>query len=336
MVRLVRPAGAGRGAGLGAGEEAGGDVGGEAGEGGERWTCALVNNMPDTAFADTEEQFLGLLDGASGDQTIAVRLYTLERVPRGEQAAARIAAGYLPLAQLRDDPPDALVVTGSNPLEPRIEDEPYWTDLVDLLSWGRDHVSTMLLSCLSAHAALVAFDGLERRRLEAKCTGVFGQVAETAHPLVAGLVPPIVLPHSRLNTVEADDLRGAGYDVALHSDAVGWSVATKMVDRSRVVVMQGHPEYGRASLLREYQRDARRYVRHERDEAPRLPIDCVGPEDQAGLADLHQRVTGGERDPALVEAFGFDQAGARAPWPWRSMAVGLYQNWLAGIPKRSD
>ena len=46
--------------------------------------------MPDTAFTDTEEQFLGLLDGASGDQTIAVRLHTLEKVPRGEQAAARI------------------------------------------------------------------------------------------------------------------------------------------------------------------------------------------------------------------------------------------------------
>lgn len=328
MVRLVRPAGADRGAGLGAG--------GGTGEQGERWTCALVNNMPDSAFVDTEEQFLGLLDGASGDQTIAVRLHTLEKVPRGEQAAARIAAGYLPLAQLRGDPPDALVVTGSNPLETHIEDEPYWADLVDLLSWGRDHVSTMLLSCLSAHAALVAFDGLERRRLKAKCTGVFGQVAQTAHPLVAGLIPPIVLPHSRLNTVEADDLRGAGYEVALHSDAVGWSVATKLVDRSRVVVMQGHPEYGPASLLREYQRDVRRYVRHERDEVPCLPIDCVSPEDREGLADLHQRVTGGERDPALVEAFGFDQAGARAPWPWRPMAVGLYENWLAGVPKRSD
>jgi homoserine O-succinyltransferase len=168
MVRLVRPAGADRGAGLGAGEEAGEEVE----EGGERWTCALVNNMPDTAFVDTEEQFLGLLDGASGHQTITVRLHTLEKVPRGEKAAARIAAGYLSLAQLRGDPPDALVVTGSNPLETRIEDEPYWADLVDLLSWGRDHVSTMLLSCLSAHAALVAFDGLERRRLKAKCTSV--------------------------------------------------------------------------------------------------------------------------------------------------------------------
>ena len=64
--------------------------------------------------------------------------------------------------------------------------------------------------------------------------------------------------------------------MALHSDAVGWSVATKTVDRCRVVVMQGHPEYGRASLLREYQRDARRYVRHERDELPRLPIRLRG------------------------------------------------------------
>jgi homoserine O-succinyltransferase len=309
-----------------------GHVGAAAG----RWTCALVNNMPDSAFVATEEQFLGLLDAASGKQSVEVRRATMDGVPRGEQAAARIAAEYLPLTCIRQDPPDVLIVTGANPLALHIEDEPYWSELEDLLTWGRTEVPTMLLSCLSAHAALVVYDGLERRLLEAKCTGVFPQTAEPTHPLAAGLVPPIVLPHSRLNTVEVGDLVAAGYRLALHSDAVGWSVATKMVDHSQVVLVQGHPEYGPTSLLREYLRDVRRYVHHERDEVPRLPGDCVAPDDWAALEELHRRVIGGERDPALLETFDFDQAGARAPWSWRTTAIRLYENWLARVPQRSD
>jgi homoserine O-succinyltransferase len=194
----------------------------------------------------------------------------------------------------------------------------------------------MVLSCLSAHAALLVFEGMERSALEHKCTGVFPQVAEPGHPLTARMAGRLTLPHSRLNTVEVGRLTDAGYRVALGSEEVGWSVATKSVNRSDVVLVQGHPEYDPSSLLREYQRDVRRYVRHERDTLPCLPADCAGPDDWADLAELHKRVIGGERDPALVEAFDFDQAGQRAPWPWHDLAVTLYENWLAAIPMRSD
>ena len=44
---------------------------------------------------------------------------------------------------------------------------------------------------------------------------------------------------------------------------------------------------------------------------------------------------GGERDPALVAAFPFDEVGARAPWPWRGAALRLYANLLDTIPTRS-
>jgi homoserine O-succinyltransferase len=301
-----------------------------------RWTCSLVNNMPDSAFEASEAQYLGLLEAASGGDTITVRRHTMAGVPRGPVAAVRIASEYLPLAQIREDPPDVLIVTGSNPVEADIADEPYWGELADLLTWGADHVPTMLLSCLAAHAAVSVFDGLARQRLATKCTGVFAQVAEPTHPLAGGMAPPLVLPHSRLNTVEPAALTAAGYRVALGSAEVGWSVATKLVGRAEVVLVQGHPEYGPSTLLREYQRDVRRYAAHERDDVPCLPGGCVADDDWGSLAELQRRVTGGERDPALVEAFGFDQAGGRAPWPWRTMAVGLYQNWLAGVPKRSD
>src|SRR5271154_6263808 len=122
-------------------------------EGPVGWTCALVNNMPDAAFGATERQFMGLLAAGSGCETVLLTRHTMVGVPRGERIRARIAAEYRPLDDITSDPPDLLVVTGSNPIESRIEDEPYWSDLHGLLKWGSENVPAMVLSCLSAPPA---------------------------------------------------------------------------------------------------------------------------------------------------------------------------------------
>ena len=46
-------------------------------DGPAQWTCALVNNMPDAAFGATERQFVGLLDAASGCETVVLTRYTM-------------------------------------------------------------------------------------------------------------------------------------------------------------------------------------------------------------------------------------------------------------------
>jgi homoserine O-succinyltransferase len=305
-------------------------------DGGARWTCAFVNNMPDGAFESTERQFVGLLEAGSDSAVVDVKRFAMAGVPRGDRAASRIAEQYWPMEAIRADPPDLLIVTGSNPLEERITDEPYWDELADLLTWGSGHVGSMLLSCLSAHAALEVFDGIERVHLASKCTGVFAQEVDASHPFGAGLERSIVLPHSRTNAVPQDALERAGYHIAIQSEAVGWSVATRDVAGCQVVLVQGHPEYEPSSLLREYQRDVRRYVRHEREEIPCLPLHCVAPQDWAQLEALHLAVTEGSRDPALVEAYPFAEVGARSTWPWSVTARRLYANWLAGSRTRSD
>jgi homoserine O-succinyltransferase len=304
-------------------------------EGPVRWRCALVNNMPDAAFGATERQFVGLLNAGSGGQTVAVTRHTMAGVPRGERIRARIAAEYRPLGDITSDPPDLLVVTGSNPIESRIEDEPYWSDLCGLLRWGSQNVPVMVLSCLSAHAALAVFDGVERTTLPVKCTGVFAQEVDPTHPLAAGFDGSVVLPHSRLNAVPLEAVAAAGYAVALQSQEVGWSVVTKTVGRSNVVLVQGHPEYDPSSLVREYVRDVRRYVGHLHDELPCLPIDCATGPDWDALCRLQARLVGGERNADRIADFPFDDICVRAPWPWRGAAQRLCANLLGTIPVRS-
>lgn len=296
-----------------------------------RWTCAFVNNMPDGAFDATERQFLELLEAGSGDDVIEVRRFAVDGVPRGERIAARIAEMYLPTADIFLDPPDLLIVTGSNPLEFNIRDEPYWAELEELISWASDHVHTTVMSCLSAHAALAIFDDLERVHLTSKCAGVFIQQVDASHPLAVGLDQEIPLPHSRWSTVATDELQAAGYEIAIQSDDVGWSVATRGIGRTTAVLIQGHPEYDPSSLLREYRRDAGRYVRRERDELPCLPWHCVAPDDWEQLVQLHQTIVEGHADQALIDSYPFEEVANRVPWAWRSTARILYTNLLSSV-----
>jgi len=260
--------------------------------------------------------------------------YAMAGVSRSESVAACIEKEYSQLAEIWQEPPDLLIVTGSEPLEPIIQNEPIWADLSELLLWGCEQVPSILLSCLSAHAALAVFDNVARERLPLKCTGVFPQEVDHCHPLMTGLTSPIVLPHSRFNTVPLDAVQAVGYRVALQSEATGWSVASKVVERSNVVLVQGHPEYEPSTLLREYRRDLTRYLLNERDDVPCLPLDCVAPEHSGTLQRFHQRVIEGERDSALLKLFPFAEVANRAPWPWRATAIRLCENWLARVPNR--
>ena len=243
----------------------------------------------------TERQYLGLLDEGSGSNVIEIRRYTMPGVPRGEATASRIRDEYFPLPEIYRDSPDLLIVTGSDPIEARMEDELYWKDLVELLSWSAKSVASTLLSCLTAHAALAVFDDIARTRLLAKCTGVFSQHVEGDRPLTKGLESEISLPHSRWNTVPREALELAGYDVIIHSEDTGWSVAYRVEDGRQLVLVQGHPEYDPSSLLREYRRDAGRYVRRERNDLPFLPFHCVAPEDWGRLEHLQHDIIKGNR-----------------------------------------
>jgi homoserine O-succinyltransferase/O-acetyltransferase len=323
-----------------------------AGTGGRPLRCAFVNNMPDAALVSNEQQFVGLLEAGAGGRLLEVRRYGLSGIPRGPRTADYLRTEYLPLDQLWEGEPDALIVTGSEPLADSLADEPYWDEFVRLLEVAASRPTSVLLSCLSAHAALLALDGIDRSMLPAKCSGVFahdlsaagrpdGSAGPAGPGLTDGMEAPALMPHSRHNDVPTDAVAAAGWQV-LMSSPVGWGAITARRSEADLLLVQGHPEYAPATLLREYRRDVGRYQRGERSVAPGLPSGCVAPGDGEAIEAFHRRVLAagpGGADTAglnvnLNVSFDFDAAGARATAPWRGMAETLYTNWIARIVAR--
>lgn len=299
-----------------------------------RLRIALVNNMPDAAFEETESRWRQLLCEQAGFE-IELTCFALPGIERGSVTNDIIAERYRDLSELFDRGADALVVTGAEPKKAELTDEPYWPALQQLLSWGRQNAGHMLLSCLTSHCALWAFDGLPRRLLPDKCSGVFRQVVNGSHPLAAGLCD-VALPHSRFNEVPTSDLVGAGYQVVLTNESGAWTAATAQRDGCSLVLLQGHPEYTLHTLLREYRRDVRRYLQGAQGSYPRLPVGYLDA-DGAALLEQYRGVAECEpRDPTKAIAFPFGVAASHVRANWEPEARAFMRNWLrqvAGVLK---
>jgi homoserine O-succinyltransferase len=291
---------------------------------------ALVNNMPDAALRQTELQFALRLDAGSGDVPVHLRRYTLSTIARQPVAAEHIGTHYFPIDALWGFPPDAMIVTGCEPLAPDLSREPFWPELSRLLHWARENVPSTIASCLAAHGALLAFDAVHRNPLPLKRSGVFAQEVRPAHPLTVGLPARIVMPHSRLNDVPTEAIEAAGYRPLIHSPELGWTAAAKGYPHHLLVLLQGHPEYDADTLLLEFRRDVRRYLNGQRPEFPPVPAGYFPPDTEPVLARLRDEATS-ERDPQLAERFPTDDLLRRVSDTWRDPAERFFGNWLAAV-----
>jgi homoserine O-succinyltransferase/O-acetyltransferase len=292
----------------------------------------LVNNMPDAALHSTEGQFGGLLQAASGDEAVRLRLTSLPELPRSAEALERVRHSYWPLEELLTEGVDALIVTGTEPRAPALRDEPYWQRFVQLLDFARQHTTASIWSCLAAHAAVLELDGIERRRLPEKRCGVYQHAILAGHSLLAGVKAPLPMPHSRWNELAPEDLRAAGYTLLSWSEESGADAFVRE-ERSVLLFFQGHPEYEGTTLLKEYRRDVGRYLNGQQAHYPTLPRGYFSADARARLAEFRDKAHA-QRSATLLESFPFALVAAGLESTWHSSAVAMYRNWLACISAR--
>jgi homoserine O-succinyltransferase len=293
--------------------------------------------MPDSAFEETEQQFVGLLEGAAhemGDTRVHFSRYALSGLERSAAIERRRARDYRPVDHLYGARADGLIVTGTEPLTDDLRTEPYWGALAELIGWAEGSVASALLSCLAAHAAALLFDGIERETLPAKCSGIFVQAIRTDHPLTEGLGELVHMPHSRLNDLPSALLQADGYSNLIESPEMTWTVAVKDRGSCTFVLVQGHPEYSTTSLLREYRRDLARFLRGEREVVPAIPVGYVDDESHRLLESFEAQVLARPTDPELMSHFPLEPVARRLVNTWQLSGARLYANWLRLIQHR--
>jgi homoserine O-succinyltransferase len=290
--------------------------------------------MPDAALEDTEAQFFELLNSAAADVSVRLRLYSLSGIPRGDHGEEHLNHFYSDITDLLNRRFDGVIITGTEPHQSDLRKEPYWDVLTEVLQWAEHNTKSTLLSCLAAHASVLHSDGIERHPLEDKKFGLFDDAKVIDHPLTSGTPDHMPFPHSRWNEVREDALVSNGYTVLTKSEHAGVNLFVKPKKKSLFVHFQGHPEYEAGTLLKEYRRDVKRFLRQERQTYPSVPYGYF---DDAALEVLNEfRATAfAHRNAQLIAAFPESVVANMKSSAWHSPAVCLYRNWLQFIASKS-
>jgi homoserine O-succinyltransferase/O-acetyltransferase len=288
---------------------------------------ALVNNMPDAALEDTELQFFELLNTASGDIPVRVKLYSLPGLARGERGHQHLHNFYFGMDDLWNSRCDALIMTGTEPRQPNLRDEPYWHTLTDILDWAEQHTVSAILSCLAAHAGVLHSDRIERRTLGDKQFGVFEFKKTSEHILTSHTEDLISFPHSRWNGLPKDALTACGYSVLLESTDAGVDSFVKRKGKSLFLHFQGHPEYGAKTLLKEYERDIKRFLKGERETYPSMPHGYFDAAATRLLTDFREHALAHRQEESMA-SFPVAAVADTLQNGWNASATRVYRNWL--------
>ena len=291
----------------------------------------LLNMMPDAALDATERQFFRLVGQSNPIAQFYMHPFTLDDLPRSEEAQAYINEHYETFEQISGQGLDALIITGANVTQPDLSAEVFWNSLIAVADWAHENVTSTLCSCLATHAVLEFRYGQKREQQSRKKWGVFDhRVVDSMHPLVTDINTRFNVPHSRWNSVYASQFDQAELRTLVTGDDGCIHLATSK-DGFRTVFFQGHPEYDTVSLLKEYKREVMRYVDRETDDYPPLPEHYLGEFEASVLREYRYRVEYARENAEELPKFPEALILGKIDNTWHDSACSVVGNWMGLI-----
>ena len=290
----------------------------------------FLNMMPDAALQATERQFLRLIGSCNRIAQFYVHPFTFAEIPRGEKARVHIEKYYRDFAQLKQEGLDALIISGANPAETDISKEPFWAPLEEVVRWARDHVCSVMCSCLATHAIAQMSWNFERYKLPHKRWGVYSnRIADQRHPLIANINTRFDAPHSHVYEVNTEQFEKAGLLVLAAGKQANLHLGTSP-DGLRFVFFQGHPEYDSVSLLKEYRREVGRFNEGIRDYPP-FPENYFFGKAARLLNEYKQLAIAAAGNSTDPPEFPEDQVMKWVDNTWTDTGKAIANNWLGLI-----
>ncbi len=291
----------------------------------------LLNMMPDAALSATERQFFRLISSSNTISQFYMHPFTLPEIERADHAQAHIDRYYEPLETILATGLDALIISGANVTHANLSEEIFWDPLIKVIDWAEQNVTSTLCSCLTTHAVMQFRYGIQRRGLNEKMWGVFAhRVDDRSHPLVSDINSRFDVPHSRFNEISPTQFREAGLQVLVEGEVPGVQLAVSP-DGFRMVFFQGHPEYDRISLMKEYKREVGLYINKLRETFPPFPENYFDSHCQALLNEYRILVEEAMVRNQAVPQFPEQHLVERLENTWHDSGEAIVGNWIGTV-----
>ncbi len=187
-----------------------------------------------------------------------------------------------------------MIITGAPVEHLDFENVDYWPEMVEIMNWTKDHVTSTLHICWGAQAALYHHYGINKQPREKKISGIFmHNRIEATNKLMRGINDEFLAPHSRNTDAIYDQLKHHP-DLLMLDDSKEAGPLLIASKDERHVMITGHIEYDADTLNEEFIRDLNKGIK----------ID------------------------APVNYFPNNNTDATPRNRWRSLAYLLFSNWL--------
>lgn len=212
---------------------------------------AILNLMP--VKQDTELQLLRALSNTplQIDVTFVMASGHISR----NTSASHLNKFYVTFDQIKDNKYDGLIITGV-PLENiTFEEADYWDEVCRIMDWAEKNVTSTLHICWAAQAGFYHYYGIQKRQLSEKLFGIYEhRVHNRKEPLVRGFDDYFYAPHSRHTETPSEEIRNCK-ELTILAESETAGVFLAIAEGGKKVFLNGHPEYDRYTLDKEYHRD---------------------------------------------------------------------------------
>lgn len=212
---------------------------------------AILNLMPNKE--DTEVQLLRSLSNTP--LQVDITFLTTGTYVGSHTPTSHLDQFYLTFEDVKAKKFDGLIITGAPVELMEFEEVNYWKELTDIMEWSKTNVTSTLHICWGAQAGLYYHYKVHKQILDKKVFGIFEHnVLKRKEPFVRGFDDVFFAPHSRYTTVSREDiLHCSDLTILAESDEAG--VLIVIAEEGKHIFVQGHLEYDRISLDKEYKRD---------------------------------------------------------------------------------
>ena len=251
---------------------------------------AILNLMP--LKEDTELQLLRALSNTP--LQLDITFLTVKSHVSKNTSANHLNRFYMTWHDVKEQKFDGLIITGAPVEQMEFDEVDYWQELVDIMDWSVENVTSTFHICWGAQAGLYHHYGIKKIPLPSKLFGVYEhRVLNRKIPLVRGFDDIFLAPHSR-HTATDDAAVESCPDLTVLAKSEEAGIYLAMNGDGHQIFVLGHSEYDRYTLKNEY----------ERDLGKGLPIEIP------------------------KNYFPGDDPGQKPLLQWRAHSNNLYSNWL--------